>query len=286
VPAAAKEAPIVVCWEIGQATSARRFNNNSDNFPSVKGEDLSALDGHYELQIYYGPTPTSVRRIATLQAVKAQGSWTSPQPLGSGYLVAEAREKSAVLFSSPAYIATQPNLLTNPQFHPDSNDHPKQPGANHQPVPGWPGLGVSTVSIHSGGPRQGGDYVSLTPVSRNGNGLTVTQRIPLEPGKEYMLMGWLRSNENFGQAQLTGHFFDKDGKSLMQMYINPGESDRWIQHQRRLVRSRGAGRGEQVIPEHAVEFELTIQANGGCDVDGLYFGEFIRDNTAPPAEDQ
>ena len=96
----------------------------------------------------------------------------------------------------------------------------------------------------------------------------------------------IRSNDNFGQARLTGQFFDKDGKPLEQVYVNPGESDRWTQPQRRLVRSRGSGRGEQVIPEHAVEFELKIEANGGFDVDGLYFGEFVHDALTPSNGDQ
>jgi hypothetical protein len=281
VPAPAKDAPTVVCWEIGPATNAQRFNR-ADIFPSVTGEDLPGLDGKYDLQIFYGPTPTSVRQIATLPAAKAQGSWTSPQPLGPGYLVAEAREKSTVLFSSPAPIVTKPNLLINPQFHPDSDDHPQPAGANRQPIPGWTGLGPRTVSIHHGGPRQGGDYARLSPVSVNGNNFTATQRIPLDPGKEYFLTAWLRSNENFSQARLSGQFFDKDGKPLGQMYVNPTETDRWTQPQRQLVRTRTSTRGEQVIPDRAVEFELMIQANGGFDVDSLYFGESIPDQTTPP----
>ena len=44
VPAPVKEAPTVVCWEIGQASKAQRFNGN-DPFPVVMGEDLTALDG-------------------------------------------------------------------------------------------------------------------------------------------------------------------------------------------------------------------------------------------------
>ena len=275
VPPSVKDAPTVICWEIGPALKART-NNSQGRGLSVSGEELPVLDGRYELAIFHGPTPSAMQKLATLPAAKARGTWTSPKPLAAGYVLAEAREKSTVLFSSPSYVATGPNLLTNAQLRPDSDARPKQAGANRPAVPGWPGLGADAFVVHRGGPRPGGDYVALQPLNRSGRETIAAQRIPLEPGKDYLFMGWLRYSANAGSAQLLGRFYDKDGNQLDQIYTNSDEADRWCQSQRWLVRSRGAGGSEQTIPAKAVEIELMIQANSGCDVDGLYFGEVIR----------
>jgi tetratricopeptide (TPR) repeat protein len=285
VPPSAKEAPSAIYWEIGPAIKARRNDSRSRGL-SVSGEELPALDGRYELELFHGPTPSAMRKLATLPAAKARGSWTSPAPLAAGYVLAVAREKSSVLFSSAAYVATGPNLLTNPQFRPDPEARPKQPGANRPTVPGWPGLGADAFVVRRGGPRPGGEYVSVQSLQRSGRETITAQRIPIEPGKEYLFAGWLRYPSNSGSARFMGRFYDKDGKPLDQVYMDAGDGDRWAHAQRWLVRSRGAGGNEQAIPEKAVELELMIEASSGCDVDGLYFGEVIRGSAAPARENE
>ncbi len=280
VPPSTQDTPTAICWEIGPALKARR-NDSRERALSVSGDALPALDGRYELELFHGPTPSSLQKLATLPAAKARGSWTSPAPLAAGYVLAVAREKSSVLFSSAAYLATGPNLLANAQLHPDLEARPKQAGANRPAVPGWSGLRADSFVVRSGGPRPGGEYVSLQSLNRSGRETIAAQRIPLEPGKDYLFTGWLRYPENSGSAQLLGRFYDKDGKPLEQLNTNSSEGGRWTLSQRWLVRSRGTGGIEQVIPKTAVEIELIIQTNSDCDVDALYFGEVFRGSVAP-----
>ena len=285
VAPAAKNAPTAICWEIGQAIKPRR-NGSREQGLSVSGESLSVLDGRYDLEIFHGPTPSSMQKLATLPAAKARGSWTSPAPLAAGYVLAVAREKTSVLFSAPAYLISGQNLLANPQLRPDAEPPSAQAGAKRRPaIPGWPALGAEAVVMHGGGPRPGGEYASIQPFNRSGRETVSAQRIPLDPGKDYLLNGWLRCAEN-SSAQLTGRFYDKDGNQLQQISTAYGEGDRWHQSQHWLVRSRGNSQSEQLIPANAVEFELIIQPNSGCDLDDLYFGEIPRGATAPPGQEE
>jgi hypothetical protein len=283
VPPAAKDEPTAICWEIGAAFMASRDPSRSRSL-TLAAEEFSVLNGRYDVEIFHGPTPSSMRKLATIPATKARGSWTSPTSLGAGYVLAVARDKSNALFSAPSSVITGQNLLTNPQLIPDEAAGAKKTGTSRTPVPGWRGIGADGVVVRSGGPRPGGHYANLLPRPQSGGEAAATQRLRIEPGKEYLFAGWLRFASNSGSARLTGHFYDKDGKRLGQFELDSGEGDRWLYAQRRLVRARGANGSEQVqvIPETAVEVELMIQASSGCAVDGLYFGESLPTSSQTP----
>jgi hypothetical protein len=269
----AKNSAATICWEISPRLKPR-LNDPSRSEIAVAGEDFPVFDGFYEIELFHGATPSAMRKLAKVPAAKARGTWTSPVPLGGGYVLAVARGKTNVLFSLASSVPAEPNLLTNPQLQLKADAQLARP--DNLEIPGWPELRADAVVAHRGGPRPGGEYVSIRVAHRSDRQTTTSRRIPLASGKDYLLTGWLRTSPGSGFARLTGRFYDKDGKPLDQINTPPIEAGRWVQVQQSLRQTGISAGSEQVIPAQAVDFELIIEATAGCEVDGLYFGELIR----------
>jgi hypothetical protein len=271
-PAPLSNVATTVYWEIGSAAPKSRGDNSQDRAISVNGEDLPLLDGQYDLELYHGPSTAALHKIATVPAAKSRGAWRSDVALDAGYLLAIARGKSKVLFGQPVYIPTGPNLLANPDFQADTPAVPKATGGTNPTPLGWTGLSAGLIQVQKGGTRSDGSYADFAPANAVRQQLVISQRIPIEAGKKYLLSGWQHVAANQGNMQIEGFFFDKDGKQVGHSYGNSRDSDRWFRIERWLVPANERRNGQQSIPSNATEFEIRIQVYGSGQLDDLYFG--------------
>ncbi len=261
----------VICWELGPSRPRSRESSNEARF-AVEGEGLPMLDGRYTLELFHGPSESSMRRLATIEHAKSRDSWESPQPLAQGFVLAVAREKETRLISRAAFVPGGPNLLANPGFNTET-----KLGLSSSPtvtVPGWTGVAPSSLIPRSGGPLAGGKTIEFQFLNQGYGGSRITSKaIPLEPGKNYFLTAWFRKRGS--SAQLSGRFLDEHGKTTggsLNSYQNH-EGPRWTCHTKWLVRSDNSSNERQSIPEKAVALELQISDPQGSEVTGLYFGE-------------
>ncbi len=237
----------------------------------VGGPDEEHLTTHvasYENVATHGSAPIKIPPgvqvlRAMLFAPKAAASTLATTPPTKDNIPPAAVATAHVLF-----LGTSENFLKNPTFATTKDTGGKAS------VAGWSGLAVASITENTGGPLPSGVYQTLE--GGNGNGVEISsERIPLQPGMDYIFDAWMRAWINLGFR-----YFDADGKALNpNQFVYGNNEEEWQWHSWHLKgNAKRPGRGD-TIPPKAAFLQIVFRINQDSDVAGLS----LRLGSNPPA---
>lgn len=226
--------------------------------------------GDYDLDILFGESRGAMKKLVSKPGAEPRGTWTGNLPKPQGFLQAVLR-KGVTSKPGPLIPVMMGNQLIPKERLTDLAKY------NDLDLKGWSSVPVMRAVLAKGGPL-GGEYVRLES-STNGNTADLTtERVAVDPKKNYLASCWYRFPQNEGHTQIMWRLTDADGKDLGN-YGGTGNfrGDRW-NYTWRLF---GAGSESIPMPSNAAWLEATISFNGSCELQGLSLVEI-----APPPKAQ
>jgi tetratricopeptide (TPR) repeat protein len=233
-------------------------------------EGTNSRPTKYKIEVSAGPDDQHLVHLATFDNVATHGSAALKIPPGPGVIQAKLIVPPEIPpAATPAWALNGPilflggpeNLLKNPDFQLSKDT------SGLAMIDGWHGLLPASVSQESGGPLPSGGYQSLEMAS-GGFGAPpeiTSERIPIQPGTDYVFSGWMRLSGNIGFR-----YFDAAGKTLNPNANITGANDTEWQWRSWLLKGdlQSTLPGE-VIPPNAAFFQLILSPNQGLDCAGL-----------------
>ena len=247
-------------WDLGIVSRS----GGSGPQPVIHGEAVSSLDGWLVVELFVGEDAESMQPVARIANGGSRGVWQGHLPMENGFARVVVSQGDRVLFGEAFQICAGRNLVGGADAGSFS-----------------PSLTGGDVKKVKGGPAIEGEFLSFHPFNSTGSNSNVAalaQRVPIKPGRDYLLGGWLRITGT-RYARLGWRCVDREGKSVATGQFstsNAGERF-WTRCQQRLSWPRNDAEGQR-IPANAAFIEPTIQGDGGFDVAGLYIIEL----PAPP----
>jgi tetratricopeptide (TPR) repeat protein len=262
-------------WEL----SPEKGQNAQSFQPEVDWSDgVQAQPTSYRIEVNGGPDDAHVTtKIASYDNVNLRGSAPLKIPPGTQVLQAVLVRTKALSIPPPANPAPVPevvdtghiiplggaeNLLKNPEFK-ETKDTTGKPM-----IAGWHGIMPTNVSQETGGPLPTG---SVSIEINNGmfgmNAEIVADRIAIQPGTNYVLSGWARSQVNLGWRCL-----DADGKVLdTRQFGGSRNENRWWWAAYTLGEHTGRRIGGESIPAKTAFVEIFARPNQSFNLAGLSF---------------
>lgn len=244
-----------VLWDLRPAIGGEEDNRTV----WMAGEPLKKLSGKYTLEVFFGESESTMKRLFVKSAVPARGVWSGPLPKPAGFLRATLTKGESVWMGPVFPVANGVSLLAGDCLE-------ELVTARGSSSKSWLSIPPVTVTEHKGGPVSGGKFVRLGG-DMNGQMELVGKRIAVDPGKNYLLGGWFRYADNQGSARLGWRVYDAGGREL-NSFSGRGNfrGDRWNQ----VLQTLGTGPGASRLPKEAAWLEPYVEFHGRCDLQGLF----------------
>lgn len=250
----------LVPYEVGTAKEIMPF-----------GLRTPILDGKYDIEIYatksepWGDAPFGKEDLlTTISDATSIGSWIGRMPPGRFWLTARLRDHEGKTSwpGAPVTAVQGRNLLT-----PFDLSETLQSKGSWKATSNW--IWGDKITR-----RQSESAWFLSRLQMDDSKILITHApVSLDPNREYLLSGWLRTNEGKFYTTPSGAFLqvvfrDARGKQVGEFYQGHSEAGRWM-----LLTQNFGPRSMQKIPPTAVQAEVSIGLNTEAEVAEVEFHE-------------
>lgn len=244
-----------ILWDLRPASG----EEGDDRTTWMMEQSLGKLSGVYTLDVYYGASRDSMKRIFSKPAIAARGSWSGTLPAGNGFIRGVLR-KGEEMQLGPAVAAAAGTQLIS------AGALAEVPKSKNGTAPGWSAIPPLANSWEKGGPT--GEGFLRIEGDRQEQGDLVAERIPIDPKKNYVVGCWFRYVQNNSSARVGWRVYDAKGKEVSNYSADGNfQGDRWNLGIARL------GRNSSSLPSSAAWLEPYAEFNGRCDLQGMFVTE-------------
>jgi tetratricopeptide (TPR) repeat protein len=228
----------------------------------MSDQPLRKASGKYAVEVFFGESESSMKRLFAKSAAPARGEWTGKLPGSRGYLRAVLRQGENMILGPTVFVAS--GKLLQP---PDSLEQVTvaRGGAGK----GWSSVPATPAALEKGGPSGSGKYLRIEGDRQNEMEL-VAERIPIDPKKNYVVGCWFRYQQNAGNTRVGWRIYDAAGKEINNYSGNGNfQGDRWNYATQRF----GRGNHFSGLGDKAAFLEPYVEFSGRCDLQGMFVTE-------------
>ncbi len=252
-----------IIWDLRPASG----DEGEDRTTWMTEQSLAKLSGAYTLDVYYGTSRDTMKRIFSKPAIAARGSWSGTLPAGNGFIRGVLRKGEDMQLGPAVAAAVGIPLLS-------ASALAEVPKSKNGTAPGWTGIPPLAYAWEKGGPT--GEGFLRIEGDRQEQEELVADRIPINPKKNYAVGCWFRYFQNYSSSRVGWRVYDAKGNKVSEYSADGNfQGDRWNLGIARL------GRNSSSLPSNAAWLEPYIQFGGRCDLQGM----FVTEVAAPLSED-
>jgi hypothetical protein len=238
-------------WDIGAAVG----NNSTSRQLVGQASATSVADRRYTVELFAGSSESSMESLLRRPGANLHGAWRGTLPPGTEFVRAVFSDGDRLLLGEPMRISVGSNLF--------SSEKTEQ----------WL-VAANSVKTIEGGPIPGGQYLSYRPEpgsTSNGDSNINIGRVKIQPGKNYLVSGWLRAAGD-RQVYLTWRYLNAENVQINTGSFSGGygTGNAWAFGSMYLHSAYDQQSSGVRLPEAAAAIEFSVNGgSGGFDAAGI-----------------
>ena len=250
-------------WDVGAVISSNSGGRQLVGHAST----ASPADHRYTVELFAGSSESTMESLLRRPEANVHGAWRGALPPGTEFVRVVFSDGDRLFLGDPMRISLGTNLFSSEK-------------TDQWLVP------ANSVKTSQGGPIPGGQYLSYRPESgdaRNSQNNVNLGRVKIQPGKNYIVSGWLRAASD-RQVYLTWQYLNDQNAQINTGSLSGGYGvgDAWAFGSMYLHSAYDQQSGGVRLPEGVAAIEFSVGGGtGGFDAAGISLIEVPESKPSP-----